>query len=518
MIDREIGTDGTTSEQLEILIHAADAGATYMSWIVMREPFTQHAEALPDNLAGLVARLNGSLISMSDEVGSSSADAPTQHQMPAGKAEPSSGTVEHALTNGELADPSKERHLSEELSRAILPQRLRTMIRELHGQGVPFRLRITPSPRLSRVPWELLNVETDDFSIDGDRKRLIEIAEIVIDPPVTVHADRARLPRRWQEVSRFPAVHIIDPQLPESARTSGLLPTLPERGELLRKVQRDMTSLRSGGLPCLRMPLSRRELSRQLREHKDLSRLFYFGHISSLTSEPGSAALHLSDEYWSGPNPNADLKEVWGWSKSMNSRGQESDPQNRAGAKAQPGDHLPFCALDLLLGTLTQPDAGIHSLYGFDEPTAGSVLWPMPPRVALIACEGGVDFRSTETFGLVIAIIDSGAELVTTTRWPLPTDFAVAHYLSVDTPTARATRTGPATELALAVDQAHRQEDAISALRQWQLSRLENWRQNGDIRNSPLFWASLMTTHAPARKDAVKPLTRSTAADESTTR
>ena len=129
---------------------------------------------------------------------------------------------------------------------------------------------------------------------------------------------------------------------------------------------------------------------------------------------------------------------------------------------------------------------------GRPQNLVGVHLW-MSSRVALVACEGSVDFRSVETFGLVMAILNAGAELVTTTRWPLPTDKAF-HDAGVDEFVL------PTTDLALQIDEAHEAADPVGELRAWQLDRLRDWEATeGDVRYSPITWAAITHTEAPRR-------------------
>lgn len=471
------------SARVDLLIHAADAGPTYLSWILLQQPFTQNAERLDaDVLNTALGSLESALITLSG------GDEQTVQK-----------TVQQVLTDGPFADQGAERELSRELTQSVLPPRLRELIRDLYEQDVALRLRITPSPRLAPIPWELLCVDEGEDLVEP--RRLVEIAEIVLDPPVTVHADRSRLPRPWSEVKTFPALHIIDPLLPASAHSAGYGQTIPNDSHLVHVIGNDPTTVRGDGFPVLRDEVSRLDLSRCLLEVPEISRLLYFGHISSSSDEPGSASLHLSDVYWSGPRADHEPNDVWGMSEPV----RPSSEQGYAHS-AQPGNHMPLSALDLLLGTSLAQDPEAHHLYGFDDPTLGHQLWPMPSRVALVACEGGVDYRSAETFGLVMAMIDAGAELITTTRWPLPTDHAFATLTRPPRPpNDSGSSSGPTTELALAVDSAHRHEDAVASLRQWQLNKLRRWRTSGDIADTPLLWASLSTTVAPARPDALTP-------------
>jgi hypothetical protein len=119
----------------------------------------------------------------------------------------------------------------------------------------------------------------------------------------------------------------------------------------------------------------------------------------------------------------------------------------------------------------------------------------MPPRVALIACQSGTDLGHAEPFGLVTAVLELGAELVTATRWPLLTD----EVFRFDDATTQA-RT-PFTDLALAVDEFHDTDDPISALNLWQRESLDRWRAEPSWANSPLTWAAVTTHHAPDRTD-----------------
>jgi hypothetical protein len=194
------------------------------------------------------------------------------------------------------------------------------------------------------------------------------------------------------------------------------------------------------------------------------SRLFYYGHVSAEPDEPGSASLHLSDV----------SDTSWGMARPL-------------------GTHLPLSALDLLLGTTLAPEE-YKGRYPDAETDGGHDIWPMPSRVAVIACEGGADYRSRETFGLVIAMLNAGAELVTTTRWTLPTDLAFWHFH--DDVARRGVH--PTTELALTVDRAHTRDDPIAELLEWQRGQLNSWRDSdGAIEFSPLIWASMTNTWGP---------------------
>lgn len=144
-----------------------------------------------------------------------------------------------------------------------------------------------------------------------------------------------------------------------------------------------------------------------------------------------------------------------------------------------------------LPGTSEAPAAaalvfGTHA--GADTLTAHAWLgdpatWPAPARVALIACASD-DSGHFEQAGLAAAAINAGAEILTVTRWILPTDRYPLREIGT-------------TRLALAVDRAHEQPDPLSALRAWQCERLTVWREHGRREDAPLLWASLANYVVP---------------------
>ena len=115
-----------------------------------------------------------------------------------------------------------------------------------------------------------------------------------------------------------------------------------------------------------------------------------------------------------------------------------------------------------------------------------SLKLPVPPRVALLACASGGDYRFDEATGLVAAMILGGAELVTATLWSLPT--AAGYRLFAST----AADGDPMSDAIRAVDRAHEADDAGRAVNGWQREQMRRWR-DGDLTASPLYWAALAT-------------------------
>lgn len=127
-----------------------------------------------------------------------------------------------------------------------------------------------------------------------------------------------------------------------------------------------------------------------------------------------------------------------------------------------------------------------------DRPLTASDLMsaklPFPPRVALLACASGGDYQFDEATGLVAALILGGAQLVTATLWSLPTAAGYRQFA----PTSAQPNADPMTDAIIAVDRAHEEPDAGSAVNRWQREQMRRWRV-GDVTASPLYWAALVT-------------------------
>ena len=237
------------------------------------------------------------------------------------------------------------------------------------------RVRLLPSPRLSRVPWETLVIEP------GISLRLLDVAAIVHDLPATVRAARSRDTVPWEVAGEWPAAMIVDPVLPKTTAMQRVLATDNEAtGMFLERVDANRATQGEGFYGTVGGVVGRLKLAKLLGARR--SRLFYFGHVTARTDEPGSASMHLTD-------PAA---SVWGLAEPIEG-------------------HRPLSALDLLSGV---QDATQEYRAQFDS-VSGPDIWPMPTRVALISCEGAADYRTSETFGLVSAMVKAGAGMVTAT-------------------------------------------------------------------------------------------------------
>lgn len=421
----------------DLLVRAADQGPTYLTWRWLQTPEDVHFAVLDTGaLDTALDRLAHALPHPLDD-------------------ESDTDAVHRALVTGPFADPDRERDLATELTAAVLPDELATTLTDTaQGQGCSIRLRLIPSPRLARVPWELL--------VLPDGRRLLEIADITLDPPATLYAGRGRDPIPWADVADQPVLYLLDPAVTagphlgrvlDPAGRSHLETWLDEKQAANRVLSEDR-------FYALRGTPNRHWLSKRLCDGAP-SRLLYYGHASSSSEEIGSAAIHL-----------ADSRDTYGLADSI-------------------GEHRPLTALDLLVGTLTadadRPSGSLPSS------RAGHDIWPMPPRVAIIACESGSDYRLAEPFGLVLACLNAGAEFVTATRWALPTDHVVNTY------TDHSVAPGNTTALMQKVDQCHQCDDPVGELGAWQRGKLTAWIDHGELSDTPLLWVALTTHLAPTR-------------------
>jgi hypothetical protein len=298
---------------------------------------------------------------------------------------------------------------------------------------------ITASGRVAaRIPWQLANI-----SDHTDGHRLLELVEVLMAVPANiVHAPRT--PAGWGARHDGPPVLVLDPrvpgQRPDSAlgsvlgRPSSEMPVAQHFAELMGR--RPVLPTADAAVELFRRQDADRAWLAELLARTP-SRLFYVGHASSADTAPDHgaqadrAALHLS---------------------CTAATHGDADPI---------GDHRPLTASDVM-----------------------SLRLPMPPRVALLACGSGGDYRFDEATGLVAAMILGGAQLVTATLWSLPTTAAYRRFA--------AAQGDPMTEVVIAVDGAHEDVDAGCAVNRWQREQMRRWR-DGDVTASPLYWAALIT-------------------------
>ncbi|WP_102420052.1 CHAT domain-containing protein [Mycobacterium sp. 4858] len=296
---------------------------------------------------------------------------------------------------------------------------------------------ITASGRAAaRIPWQLA-----DIAQHTDGHRLMEMVDVLMAvPPNIVHSPR--VPAAWDARKAGPPLLVLDPRVP-GQRPDSALGSVLGRPSPETPLARHFTELlrHRPVLPVIESPAAAIDLFRRRDADRTWlakllaqapSRLLYVGHASSADGQADRAALHL-----------ADTAEVPG----------DADPI---------GDHRPLTASDLM-----------------------ALQLPMPPRVALLACGSGGDYRFDEATGLVAAMILGGAQLVTATLWSLPTTAAYRQFAQA--------AADPMADIVAAVDRAHDAEtDAGCAVNRWQRDRMRRWR-DGDATASPLYWAAVVS-------------------------
>ncbi|MBJ8346583.1 CHAT domain-containing protein [Antrihabitans sp. YC2-6] len=408
-----------------VIVRMADAGHVFTSWRWLADTHSGGVSVAPeDQVAAALAALAAGLPDLADPNG-----------------------VRRALSTGALASFDAENELAQQLSRTFLPYGLAVQLHDLMTHGIRPHIRLQPSPRTAQVPWELIAPDAE--------VRLLDIADLSMLAPLSVVQAAGRNASVWESVRHLPVVALLDPRVPGFRADSALGSVLGRPDAAMpaaRMVARHADRLRPAVVDPVdafrRDDVDRAWLGEQLRA--GASRLLYVGHVTAAAPESGeseSAELHL-----------ACTADTVGFAAPMRT-------------------HRPFAAKDLLLGT--------HMLV--DDPVAGQQQWPVPSRVALIACESGGDLRFSESLGLVTAMIQNGAELVTASRWPLPTDFAFSQFAGA------APETRPLQDAVCEIDAAHEQDDPVRALGEWQRARLAAWRAERTAAYSPVLWVAFAT-------------------------
>lgn len=378
--------------------------------------------------------------------------------------------IERAVTRGGFADQAGELMLAYILGVLLISPEGWYLLGECLSDPRAV-LFVAPSARLAAVPWGLLAVPTSgptaqellqaraeaittrgtvaaripwqlvDVTAHTDGFRLIELVDVVLAVPANI-TNTPRPQQDWVDRRDGPVLLLLDPRVP-GQRPDSELGSVLGRPSADGRLTRHLAELGSRKVLVphtdaavelfRRSDADRHWLARQLKESP--SRLLFVGHASAAEGDLGSAdraALHL-----------ACAATVPGLADSV-------------------GAHRPLSASDIRAMELR-----------------------LPPRVALLACNSGGDYRFDEATGLVAAMVLGGAQLVTATLWSLPTA-AGFHRFAADT------TADPMVEVVIAVDEAHDSNDAVGALNRWQRDRMRRWR-DGDTAASPLYWAAVVT-------------------------
>lgn len=329
--------------------------------------------------------------------------------------------LERAITNGAFASPATELAIARTLGAQLFAPEAWQLLLDCVASPRA-ALFVSPSARLARVPWGLIAMPGDDGH------RVIELVDVLMAaPPNIVHSSRE--PAGWGGRQGRPPLLVLDPRVPGQRPDSPLGSVLgrPSPDTLLAKHFGELMRGRKV-LPEVASSVDlfrRADAGRAWLEDllaREPSRLLYVGHATAADGDVGHA--------------------------------------DRAALHL--ADERPLTASDLM-----------------------ALRLPVPPRVGLLACASGGDYRFDEATGLVAAMILGGAELVTATLWSLPT--AAGYRLFAPTNDA-----DPMSDAILAVDRAHEAQDAGRAVNGWQRERMRRWT-DGDVTASPLYWAALAT-------------------------
>lgn len=332
--------------------------------------------------------------------------------------------LDRTLVAGPFATPSAELLLASRLGALLLSEPAWQLLVEQGDCSPRAVLFVSPSARLARVPWGLLALGADvDEGAEG--VRLLELVDVLMAVPANIVHGR-RTAAAWADRLARPALLVLDPRVPNQRPDSAL-------GSVL-------------GRPRVDSPVGQ-----------------HFEKVA--TTEPVWPSVRNGVELFRRTDTDRD------WLVTMLS---------------QEPSRLVF------VGHATADEAGRAdqaALHLADERplTASDVIAlapAMPPRVALLACASGGDYRFDEATGLVAAIVLNGAELVTATLWTLPTTAGYRRFVPGSD--------DPMADAIIAVDDAHRADEAGRAVNAWQRAQLRRWRA-GDVAASPVYWAALAT-------------------------
>lgn len=450
-------------ERLTLVLRYADLGiATYASLRIVGQPSRTVTWVLEEPLLlAALQELTGAL--------------PEPHG-----AETRRDAIERALATGPFARPDTELTVAYILGVLLIGTPGWQLLTECVASPRAV-LFVSPSARLARVPWgllaipksgpskeELVRARQDAITASGraaaqipwqladideltDGHRLMELVDVLMAVPPNI-AHSPRTPAGWDARRDAPPLLVLDPRVPGQRPDSALgsvlgrpSPHTPVAQHFAGLIERRPVLPRTDTVLDLfrRQDADRAWLGKLLAQTP--CRLLYVGHASSADDQHDQgtradrAALHLAD--------SADIP-----------------------GDANPiGDHRPLTASDLM-----------------------ALRLPMPPRVALLACGSGGDYRFDEATGLVAAMILNGAQLVTATLWSLPTTAAYRQFAE-SSGAPRPEPADPMAELVAAVDGAHdAAREAGCAVNRWQREQMRRWR-DGDVSASPLYWAALVT-------------------------
>ena len=508
-------------QTVEFILHGVDASSgTYLAWesaqcppayaVLDRARLTEAVErlarALPDYLEQDSEPSERGFDEVFPPVRPSRARRPPVDDAPLAAAlTRADGNRFLRVAQGPMLRADDELRLMEEVARAALPEEFVASL--LEAAGAPDRrvlLVLNTPPSCGQVPWELL--PTGRRCADGAPERLLDVVDVVMMGAILYRdADPGAPHPDWRGVRERPGLYLVQPwprgadavlspaELREWDRriaAKGAAALAPARG----RERADRIWLSSS----LRADAG----STSVGNARPLSHLLYVGHM---TGDGPMSRMRLADgadvfgrtrveggcRWFSADDL---LHGTWGWGEYVERLRAESEED---GAPLDLGTRWPA-------GVGAAGPADDERPFDAPQEVAGPLLWPMPPRVGLIACQSGTEPRQLEPFGMVTAILEAGAELVMATRWTMLTDRFFERVSrsardSDDGEGPRAERIRPFFDLSVVVDDLLRSEDPVHEMNEWKRERLRRWRWNPSPAVSPLTWAGLTAFRAPDR-------------------
>lgn len=363
--------------------------------------------------------------------------------------------LDRALAAGPFASPSDELTLAYRLGVLLLSDPAWQLLLELvcTPRAVLF---VSPSARLARVPWGLLALPavrpsadelvraraaavtfegtsaaqiswpTPDAGPVTEGHRLMELVDVLMAVPANI-VNSPRPQSDWTERADRPPLLVLDPRVPGQRADSAL-------GSVL-------------GRPSPETPLSRH-------------------FAATLARGPVLPAVDAAVDLF---------------------RRTDADRHWLADRLAEAPSRLLFVGHATAAESGSADQAALH--LADDRPLTAADMMSMrllvPPRVALLACASGGDYRFDEATGLVAAVVLGGARVVTATLWSLPTTAGYRQF-------AQSAVGDPMADVVVAVDEAHRSADAGCEVNRWQRDQMRRWRA-GDTAANPVYWAALVT-------------------------
>jgi hypothetical protein len=374
--------------------------------------------------------------------------------------EPMSGespidALNRALADGPFSSQTTELTLAYRLGVLLLSDAAWRLLIE-HNSSPRTVLFVSPSARLARVPWGLLAMPTvrpspdelvrarvkaitqegptaaripwpaEDIEELTEGHRLMDLVDVLMAVPANIE-NAARASIEWSGRAGRPPLLVLDPRVPNQRPASSL-------GSVLGRPSPDTVLARHFGRLMATIAVQPAvATSVELFRRTDADRSW----LAEMLVDQPSRMLYVG-------------------------HATSADSGRADQAALHLADERPLTASDLMSMNVT-----------------------MPPRVALLACASGGDYRFDEATGLVAAIVLAGAQLVTATLWSLPTTAGYRQF-------ARSPEGDPMAEAVIAVDEAHEAGDAGRAVNEWQRAQMRRWR-DGDAAASPIYWAALVT-------------------------